>query len=315
MIEFFLFYFFQSLVFLAITYLIGGLALATIKNSIYGYYTKLFFQFLIGIIILVTTIAIIKTQFKTILLGVCIVFILLLLTKIITLHKPKILDIKSNFNLLRFFKVVICCFIIYLGTFIFIFDFKNGFAFSPHGDTTFYAYLSESIFQSGAETQNIDTLQLLMPATSLYHYFDSWMNASFNLFITNKPVLNILLNTYTIAYLLLCIGFCGIIEHFKPIKVIHIILASFLPMSSVFYVPALLPKIRFFSYLDTFEVNPIQYAKVFIVYWCILACCLLLQRHKTKLAIYSLGILPIFYTTTSPVIFCFFGIEIGRAHV
>ena len=296
----FLSYFALFLLVVNFCYFIGEVYLNLFFNEKYnglkeGFMQRFSFSSIVGYILFVSTIAVVYSSFKTVFLGVFIVFLL----PILKLQKESFKNLYKNIKLpnrSQFF-IILC-----LSLFVFIYNViifyrKDGFYFF---DLNYYSKISEGLIQFKVENPLVMYGDFVKPTKLIiYHYNDLW-STGFIAKLTNSSFL------FTLVYviysylhfvlLILVIAFSKRFVKFWPILTAIGLLYGLKLFYTISFNHEVLDQIKRYRGFPDHNL----FSKLTIVYILVIFGIYLFKLNFQKFSFIILSFVPIFYATTLP---------------
>jgi hypothetical protein len=283
---------------LALFYFIGFSVTTALKVRFQFTYKNIFYQFIIGISLLVMGVAIYKTSGKTIFIIMFFPILLLLYY----LKQPQPISNNKNRNPIEIIlSILTICGIVTAMMVYKYYDAHSLIPTLPHIDYIQYAKLSKYIWETGNENFNIDYINLNDGITP-YHYFEIWINSALaNLFGTND-LLQLVLGSYVIGIVLVWLGIMMLAEQSFKIKSHTFVLCFILLFISGLYLDSY-KKITLLSLSGTFAVNTFTLCKLFPIY--LFVCIIIAGNIEKKNILFVIGamFLSLSYVSTFPIIY------------
>ena len=310
----FLFLNYLSLFFLLITicYFIGEIYLNLFFHEKYkglkGHYFQRFsFSSIIGYILFVSILAVVFTSFKTIFLGVFIVFLL----PIFYLKKENVKNVFKKIKIpnRKFFFILLLISSIVFSYNCIIFYRNDGFYFF---DLLFYSKISQGIYQYGLENPLVMYFDFSKPSKLvIYHYNDLWASGFLSKLSNNSFLFTLVYVIYAYLHfilLILVIAFSRSFIKFKPILTAVFLLYGLKLFYTCSFNNEVLDQIKRYRGFPDHNL----FSKLTIVYILVIFGVYLYKLNFQKFAFIILAFTPIFYTTTLPALF---GISIALVTV
>ncbi|TAG07169.1 MAG: hypothetical protein EAZ44_00855 [Cytophagia bacterium] len=297
MLDNYVLYFLNFILTIFFSFLLGFMIQRIFNKNCENKYFFIFSNILIGIITFSVVFAVIKTNFRTILLGSSILIIPFLLYKKKIIHKSSLKDNKKIiFMACELLIVIILTYIIKVIPF---FTFKD-YIILPNADYIFYAKMCEYVTQFGIENYS---LEYIYPQNYLtpYHYIEIWAAASISYFLSGSYLFNLSIVTFGIFNVLIYYGFMSIVSTwtkptvFVKIFIFFLLFFSCLDFSFFQYIPLL-------KNISSLSTTIWSIPKIAIVYvFILLAFYHFVHKDKNK-GVLSLLFLCFFYTPVAPAI-------------
>lgn len=209
-------YLFLLLISVFFFYLTGHLIISPIKKESnltdeHNVTKSILIKFFIGVLFVVGLYAIIVTYFKTVLIGLFLMFIAYFI-----LNKQKLYFSISNIKLkkrevlqlLKFIPFFIIAFLLY---YFILFDISGNIK-QVHWDFAFWGGIADSFNRFHIESYYLDVMEEAIPLTpNMYHYFEIWTSALYSKVFGYTGTKSLLLFTYPLFTGLYLLGVYGLI--------------------------------------------------------------------------------------------------------
>ncbi len=307
MIETLTIYFAVAVISSIIFYSIGGIVMNILKLSTDNPYLKLFTNLLTGMILSVMIYSIVITCFNTVMIGLLIPigFILSIIIKQYRKRERLIETMRISPG------IILLCLIILLlisgFNLYFLWDTNNHILVPPEDDKVFYARVADYLNYSRIESSYLDYFNNNRPEP--YHYFEIWLTALLGRFTGLNTLLIQQISINSILSLALSFGALTLVNHFKKVTFIDIIICLLFPFFIGIKFP-FIPHQLFHRFDYYFFLNAAVYQKYFIINLLVLASSYFFMTKRPDIALIIL--LPLCFfnfallvsITVSVVIFC-----------
>lgn len=281
-------------------YFIGYVVFHLLKIHLTEFYTDLFAKLLLGGTLFVVSTAVYFTKGVTVT-----VFFIPVLGTFAWLYssKNKNQDAEVTIEKMHIFNPIIFLVgtvLVYCWRFGSIYNPAEVVPLAPHGDIIFYANCTDFLVRFGNENSSLDYLYPL--GASPYHYYELWFGAGISRIFSLNTILSLVLVIFSIGNLMIWIGLCSVLSHFKKINLLDTIFC-FLLLFLTGLAIHLYTNISFMQYIQVFARNSLNYSKLFALYVFSIASLLLFLKNKPLQAILCLLCLPIVSISTSIGVF------------
>lgn len=252
----------------------------------------------IGLIILITLIAVIFTFLKTVYLW-SLLLLLIPLFKYKRLDKEVVIPKIGRKNLLITFIIVLFIFVVHLITFY------NSLKL-PHYDFMFMGKISSGLLRY--HTENLYAPYGVFSENSnqfLYHYSELWLTGLICLITHLSETKVLMLVVYPLLSFATLMASIAIFSSFSSKKIIYILGGFGLVYGTKFFLPVTATG-EFWELVEIFRGVPIpSSSKLWTIYFIAFTAMLLYVNDQKKLTFILFSFIPIFYPTTIPSFMAF----------
>ena len=297
MLSIFFTYFSVLILLLVAFYFIGSVLFKVFNLKIESFFTDAFAKVFTATTLYIVISAIYFTHGVTVL-----IFLLPMMLILLWINKKKEISSKQIFtNELNKFTLIIA---ILIAT-VLIFSFRYGQIYNPssinlpippHVDYVFYGNCINFFTHFGYE--NCSLSYMYPNGVNPYHYYDLWLTAGIAELFHLNVVLTYVMITNSIAGILMFLGFCAILNHYKNFSKADLIFCLLaLTISGIsfdFY-----RKVAFMEGIEVYTLNFLTYSKLFPLYIFSIAAILFFINKKENAAIVCILCLPIVFISSS----------------
>ena len=279
-------------------YGLGIAALKMMRVSAAGPQFQLFLALTIGLVLLVSSYALVSTGGRTVLLPV----LVLMLAATWLLRQPEAMNHDSSATGRPLAVLLGLSIVLFAGRWLLLYDPASPFLRTPFQDYVYYGRLTLPLNQLGLETMSLDTLYPQFLTTMPYHYLEVWLNAAL-VRLTGLPAAWCLyLGTYSALITIAVAGFWAVLVHFGLRAACAAPLALVMVLATGVYWPVF--EAHSFTQNGALVASSmlVVQPKLAPVYILTLLGLLLLLRGRYQASALVLGCLPLVFVTTLPTV-------------
>ncbi len=293
MAQIFITYFPILILYLFLLYALGFFSLKAFKIHIEKPYTKHFTNLMVGLNIFILTTAIYFTKGITVMVFMIPLFFYFIFkyknSSTVQVDKKNMTNFRYDF-VLFLVAISIGSLLFFIFRFGQIYNSEFDIPFLPHSDLVFYTNCIDFLTRFGYENSSCDYANPL--GVNPYHYYELWQSAGFSSLLGLNTCLTLILITFSIANILIWIGIIAILEQFKKVEILDLILCFFLVFITGF-VFNIYTNVYFMSDILVYSLNAVTILKFYPNYIFLIAAVLFILNKKNNDALICLLALPI----------------------
>lgn len=293
-------YFFVLICFITLLYTSGHFLFKLLHINIEGKATAAFAKLLTSLTIFVVFSAIFFTKGVTVMLFFLPLLLALVWKTKLSAKNDTVANVQT-FDPLFFSGLALGILFIFCCKFFLVYNPDGDIPYLPHGDVVFYSNLTDFILHFKNENSSLD---YIYPAgNSPYHYFEIWLGAALGFFTNLNTALLMILVVFATGPVLIWLGLCALLEHFKPTLKFKDYLFCLLGVFLTGIVFKAYTMIGFMEGIGSYTCNAINYNKLFPIYLYTIAALLFFIKHKDTEAIFCLLAVPVTFISTAVGLF------------